>query len=73
MQEKNVKSERGSGEARGVPVNQRCMENMKRNEKLGGCRDRKVVKVGRDGRKPAGNINPGRGLFGHIHVMPSFE
>lgn len=73
MKEKNVKSERESGEARGAPVNQRCMENVKRNEKLGGCGDRKVVKVGGDGRKPTGNINPGRGLLGHIHAMPFLE
>lgn len=54
-------------------MNQRCMENVKRNEKLGGCGDRKVVKVGGDGRKPTGNINPGRGLLGHIHTMPFLE
>lgn len=55
-------------------MNQRCMENVKRNEKLRGCGDCRVVKVGGDGRKPAGNINQAEGCsVTFTRCLPSSE
>lgn len=50
-------------------MNQRCIGNVKRNKKLGGGKDCKVVKWRVEGRKLVGRGILSRGLFSYIYLQ----